>query len=97
MHEKKERKQHHSKEEVYEHLANLEDSALNNVKQATLSYIDSLRSAVVNYPMSTLDDPEALKSETVYMIKLPESHGCDTVLDKIATLVKCLYNLQPLV
>lgn len=85
------------REKVIKRLVALEDNAILLVKQAIFDYIESLRTSVEAYPMATLDDPDALKSETCYMIKLPDSHGCDTVLDKIATLVKCLYDLQPLV
>lgn len=83
--------------EVFKRIVEHENDALDSVKQAIFSYIEMLKAHIECYPLSTLDEPEALKSETSYIITLPQSHVCETYLDKIELLVKALYTLQPLV
>lgn len=64
------------------------DSVLSMVKGAIGTQLDLIENQVKNYPIATLDMPEALQQETNF---IKEN------MIYLDALVDCLYKLQPLV
>lgn len=64
------------------------DNVLSMVKASIEMQMDLMKNQVKNYPIATLDMPEALQAETNFI------KGSMVSLD---VLIDCLYKLQPLV